>query len=247
MTIWERFSKAPIVEALLDIAVGFSSPVEPARLEAFQDAIRDDYPAKQSRVKWEGAIQVAQEVVQQAVKRGPQGFMFTSGDGQRMVQVRQDGFTFNWLKPYDRWESFRDEARQHWGRFRDTFGPEAVTRLGLRYINRLDLPLPFSDFREYVTTLPDIAPDLPQGLSALFMRLEIPDPNRGLIAIVTETFQSTINEGKELPLIFDIDIVRESTFEPSSPAIWETFEQMREYKNEVFFGSVTERAKELFR
>jgi uncharacterized protein (TIGR04255 family) len=70
---------------------------------------------------------------------------------------------------------------------------------------------------------------------------------RGLVAIIAETIQAPVDEGKRLPFIFDIDIVCGATFEPSSPAIWEKFEQMREYKNEIFFASMTERAKEMFR
>jgi uncharacterized protein (TIGR04255 family) len=185
--------------------------------------------------------------MQQGMRRGAEGFMFKSSDGQRVVQARQDGFTFNWLRPYDKWETFRDEARSHWESYRQLFRPEAVTRLGLRYINRIEAPLPFDDFRDFVNTAPDIAHGVPQGISALFMRLEIPDPKRALIAIVTETMEPPTEGGKHLPLIFDIDIVRSATFEPTSPAIWETFEQMREYKNEIFFASVTERAKEMFR
>ena len=79
------------------------------------------------------------------------------------------------------------------------------------------------------------------------MRLEIPDRERGLLAIITETFQPPVHDGKRLPFIFDIDVVRGATFEPSSPAIWDTFEQMRNYKNEIFFASTTDRAKNLFR
>jgi uncharacterized protein (TIGR04255 family) len=198
-------------------------------------------------VKWAGEIQVGKEGVQQAVTRGPEGFLFRSQDGRRLVQVRQEGYTFNWLKPYESWEALRDEARDHWTRYRDLFGPTSVTRLGLRYINRLELPLPFLDFREYVKTAPEVAPSLPQGLSGLFMRLEIPDPGRDLMAIVTETFEPLREGGTQLPFIFDIDVVREGTLEPQSPTIWESFEQMREYKNELFFHSVTDRAKEMFR
>lgn len=247
MMNWERFPKAPISEAILDIAVQFASPVDLARLETFQELIHERYPVKRNRVTWQGQIQLEEERFAQEVRRGAQGFMFRSADDTRVVQVRQDGFTFNWLKRYDSWEGLRDEARPHWERYKEIFRPEAVSRLGLRYINRIEIPLPISDFREYVKTAPDVAPGLPQGLSALFLRLEIPDLTRGVVAIITETMQPPVDDGKRLPFIFDIDIVCGATFEPSSPAIWDKFEHMREYKNEIFFASVTERAKEMFR
>ena len=79
------------------------------------------------------------------------------------------------------------------------------------------------------------------------MRLEIPDMKRGLVAIITETIQPPVDEGKRLPFIFDIDIICGATFEPSSPTIWAKLEEMREYKNEIFFASMTDRAKGMFR
>lgn len=247
MPPWERFPNAPITEAILDIQVTYPSPVEPARLEAFQDLIRASYPVKQGRTKWQGEIHLGEGAVAQAVRQRAQGFLFRSADEHRAVQARQDGFTFNWLKRYESWEALRDEARPHWERYRDTFNPEAVTRLGLRYINRIEIPLPFTDFRDYVKTAPDVAPGLPQGVSALFMRLEIPDVERALMGIITETFQAPMDDGKRLPFIFDIDVVSGATFEPNSNAIWETFEKMRDYKNQIFFNSMTEEAFGLFR
>lgn len=247
MPDWERFANAPISEAILDIAVRFPAPPELGRLEAFHDLIREHYPIKQGRVQWHGRIELGQERVAQEVRRSAEGFLFRSGDSTRVVQARQDGFTFNWLKRYDSWSALRDQARPHWERYREMFRPEEVIRLGLRYVNRIEIPLPFADFREYVKTAPDIASGLPQGLSALFMRLEIPDGERGLAAVVTETFERPIDKGTRLPFIFDIDIIRSATFEPTSSAIWETFEKMRDYKNDIFFNSITDRAKALFR
>jgi uncharacterized protein (TIGR04255 family) len=247
MSPWERFPNAPISEAILDIDVQFASPVEQDRLESFHDLVREGYPIKHTRTKWQGAIEVGQAGISQAVRQRPQGFLFRSADERRVVQVRQDGFTFNWLRRYENWEALRDAARSHWEKYRDTFRPEAVTRLALKYVNRIEIPIPFRDFREYVKTAPDIAEGLSQGVSALFMRLEIPDERRGLLAVITETLQRPVDEGKRLPFIFDIEVVRRATFEANNPDIWSTFEDMRAYKNEIFFTSVTDRAKELFR
>lgn len=246
MTEWPRFPNAPIVEAILDIRVRFGSRVALSQLADFYEVVRDHFPVKEERVTWEGTLQVAQQEVQQAVKRGPEGFIFRAADGRRSVQARQDGFTFNWLRPYDRWPSLRDEAKKYWERYVAMFRPESVTRVALRYINRLELPLPVADFREYVLTGPEIAPELPQGLRAFFMRLELLNESHSAIALVSETLQPVTEDGR-LPFIFDIDAIREATFEPQSTGIWDAFEQLREYKNEIFFKSMTEKAKELFK
>ena len=115
----------------------------------------------------------------------------------------------------------------------------------MRYINLLNLPLPLKDFKEYILTTPEIAPNLPQGLLSFLMRLVIPDERSKSIAIVTETIEPVKED--TVPLIFDIDVFREGTFDPERPEIWEAMEQLRQLKNEIFFNSITEKAKELFR
>jgi uncharacterized protein (TIGR04255 family) len=250
VTDWPRFPNAPIVEAVLDIQVRFTHPPDGPRLAAFHEHIRDRYPDVAPHITWEFDFQIVEGGPRQGLRPGPPGFIFKSPTGQRMAQVRQNGFTLNWLKPYEAWPAFRDEARPLWELYVTVFQPDAVGRLGLRYVNRIELPLPFSDFRDYVKMAPEIAPGLPQGLSNFFMRLEIPDPARGLTAIVTETIQPVLGlkgQPQRVPLIFDIDIVSGERLAPSGPEVWDTLERMRQYKNEVFFSSMTERARELFR
>lgn len=247
MDHWERFRNAPIVEALLDIHVSFSSPINLDQLARFHEPIRDRYPIRQEQVLWEMQFAGQGGAIQQAVKSQPRGLMFKSEDGRRIVQARRDGFTFNWLKPYDRWEALRDESRPLWEHYVEMFHPARITRLGLRYINRLELPLPFNDFREFVKTAPDIAEGIPQSVRGLFMRLEIPDQHSDLVGVITETIEPVIEEGTRLPFLLDIDVVRAVPPEAAAVDIWESFERMREYKNVIFFASTTDKAKAMFR
>jgi len=174
------------------------------------------------------------------------GYLYTSVDGKYIVQARLDGFTLSRLQPYDNWESFRDEGKRLWEHYIAIAMPNLVSRLALRYINRLELPMPFKDFKEYILTTPEIAPALPQGLKTFFMRLEVPHDEYQAIAIVTETIEPPPND-QFLPLIFDIDVIHEAQFSPGSTEIWQTFEQLRNFKNEIFFNSLTDKAKELFK
>jgi uncharacterized protein (TIGR04255 family) len=106
--------------------------------------------------------------------------------------------------------------------------------------------LPFKDFNEYILTNPQIAPKLPQALKHYFFRLEIPNPEINSIAIINQTIDKQKNPNK-LPLIFDIDVIIESEYNIDEDRIWEDFNKLRNYKNQIFFNSTTEKAKELFR
>ena len=176
---------------------------------------------------------------------GPDGFFFRSPNERKIVQARLDGFTFNKLKPYENWELFSSEAKRLWSIFCQVANPIKITRVALRYINKIFFPLPMKDFKEYILTIPEVAPNLPQGLTHLFARLVIPKPEIEALAIITETMEEP-NQDQKLPFIFDIDVFKGIDYsEPDR--IWKDFEELRQFKNEVFFNSLTEKAKEMFK
>ena len=243
----EIFRNAPITEALLDIRVILSDNTGLDQLVAFHDNVRDRYPHKRDRKMWKGSIHVRAEGPEIAGSGGGiDGFLFSSVDGKNIVQCRLDGFTFNRLKPYDRWETFRDEAFELWQSYVRIAAPKQITRVALRYINRIEIPLPITDFKDYVLTRPEIAPGLPQGLSNFFMQVTIPITNLPAQSVITEAMEP-ITETKRLPFILDIDVFRQAAFDVSGQEAWEFFEKLHDLKNHIFFKSITPKAKELFR
>ncbi len=244
-----RFPNAPITEALLDIRVTLPAQTDLAKLATFHDAIKKQYPSKQERLAWRGHLEIKASPVpevSQSATGGPDGYLFTSVDGRQVVQARLEGFTFSRLKPYDKWATLRDEARELWQHYVQIASPETVTRIALRYINRIEIPLPMRDFKDYILTTPEIAPDLPQGLGSFFMRLVIPDPKAQAVAIVTETMEPIDESRNRLPLIFDIDVFRTAAFNIQDNVMWEAFEYLHDLKNDIFFKSITPKTKELF-
>ena len=172
---------------------------------------------------------------------------FRSPYEQKVVQARLDGFTFNKLKPYENWEMFRDEGRELWEFYLELAHPLRVNRIALRYVNRIEVPLPFGDFNEYILTNPQVAPKLPQSLSSFFMRIQIPFSDQMALATITQTMEKP-TESQKLPLIIDIDVVRQSNFTKDAfSEIWDGFEELRIVKNDIFFNSITEKAQELFK
>ncbi len=175
------------------------------------------------------------------------GYLFRSADTKQAVQALKQAFTFSRFKPYQDWETFSREARDLWSRYATLTKPEKVTRIGLRYINRLELPLPFNDLKEYLLTGPEIAPGLPQGMASFFFRVVLPIGDAEAFATVTET----IAEGEEpkgvVPVILDVDVFRMGTFPIVAEKLWPAFDRLRELKNDLFFKTLTDKAKDLFK
>jgi uncharacterized protein (TIGR04255 family) len=242
------FPNAPITEALLDIKVQLPQEIDLRPLESFYDFVKDRFPEKQTRSFFKGEVKISPDVKPPVLSSssGIDGYLFRSSKENKVVQARLDGFTFNKLKPYENWELFRSEGHKLWELYSQIARPIKVVRIAVRYINRIEIPLPMKDFREYILTSPEIAPNLPQGLSHFFMRFEIPNPKIQARAIITQTMEP-ITKSQILPLILDIDVIKERAYVNGTAEMWDDFEKLRIFKNEIFLNSLTDKAKELFK
>ena len=247
----EIYTKCPVTEAIFDVRITLPKDFSYTVFEEYYDDIKNEFPNKEVGVEFESSIAFKKDedpIID--TKRGPIGFHFKSTDGKRIIQFKKNGFTFNKLKPYDNWEVFSGEAKKHFEKFIEICKPVSIDRLGLRYINRLEIPLPILDFQQYITTFPNISSGLPQVMADFFMRLVIPEKSEepSNIAIITQTIDRKALIKDILPLIFDIDIYRIIKFGvEDKEKIYKFFEEFRNYKNRIFNESITEKTKSLIR
>lgn len=248
MPVYQTFTNAPISEAVLDIRVTLPGEPDFSVLEPFCDEISVEYPNRRFRKEWKAGFSVSGEGEPVTSSQGGViGYLLTSSDGSFVAQARVNGFSLSRLRPYQNWPSLRAEAERLWEVYQRIADPKSIERIAVRYINRLDLPLPLSDFREYVLTAPEIAPGLPQALSQFLMQLVIPSPEHEATAVVTETIDAPTGDAAVLPFILDIDVSRVGGLSPRDELLWDRFERLRDFKNEIFFKTITEKTKELFK
>jgi uncharacterized protein (TIGR04255 family) len=241
-----HLEKAPIVEALIDIRVKLPSEVDIIKLESMGGLISRQYPKKKKRIRFEGKIDFKEGKLPEHEDTSQiDGYIYASEDERYIVQTRLDGFTVSRLKPYETWENLRDEAYRLWEIYVKTVSPEIITRVALRYINRLELPLSMGDLDEYLTSPPIIPKNLPQEICSFLTRVVIPEESIGAFAIITRAFESVVNN--IVPIILDIDVFKKSEFEVDKKDAWEVIDTLREFKNKIFFEFITEKTKELYK
>lgn len=243
MTDYPTLNNAPIVEAVFDIRVKFEEEVDLEQLEAIHQAVADRFPEKTERMV--AQVTFGPNVPKPSHTQEITGYLFKSNEQKKLFQVRLDGFTFNKLKPYETWSDFRDEAIELWKLFTEMAKPRVATRIALRFINRIEIPGVQAKIEDYFTTYPQISEKLPQGIADYLMRLVIPNPQNAALGILTQKMEQPTPDG-HLPVIFDIDCFYDREYEVSGSALLDDFENLRNYKNQLFFDSLTEKALELF-
>jgi len=239
-----QYEKAPATEALIDIRVESPAQVTVSGLERLHEQVTTQYPIKNKRFFVQGQFSAGEEVGAAATQK-LMGFSFKSQDGKQIFQARLGGFTFSRLRPYGNWNELRDEARRLWHIYRTCVSTPKITRIEVRYINQIDIPVPQIDYKDYFRTTPEVSPDLPQGLSGFFMQLQFPQEDFGGILVLTQTavpppVPSTTS------VILDLDVFKESSDFGSEEDSWALLETMRERKNKFFEGCITDKTRSLF-
>jgi uncharacterized protein (TIGR04255 family) len=240
-----HYDNAPITEGLIDIRVKLPSDIDLSSFDAFFERVKDKYPTRQDRKLFEGTFSTVPRV-EAAAKETKIGYLFRSADGKRVLQARLDGFTFSRLKPYENWGALRDEAKRLWDTYREIVKPIQVTRVAVRYINQIDIPLPMRDFKDFFRTIPEVSPDLPQGLSGFLMQLQIPQEDISALLVITQTMLVPPPSPVVASVILDIDLFKVQSGFETDDEVWTLLESFRDRKNEIFEACITDKARQLF-
>lgn len=240
-----HFSKAPIIEAIIDIRVALPEGFSVEKFLDIHPYIKDRFPAKEPLIAGSFVLRAAQQL-KIDVSQQHNGFLFRSEDNKKVFQASLNGFTFNRLAPYESWEELSDDAKYLWQIYKDICHPSSVTRVALRYVNQINIPTKeLGDLREYLNTVPEVAPKLPQKLlGSFFMQLQIPQQDLNCNLIINEALAPPITP-EFVSIILDFDLFREQIWQSDDEDVWRFLEDLRQRKNEIFLASITEKTRRL--
>lgn len=242
-----QLKKAPVKEAVIDIQ--FESSIELTDIDEIADRVRERY-SKKSNI-WQTVLDVAQnEGGRNTADNTLLGRRLESENGQFVLLMRRNGLAVSRLAPYVDWDELRNEAKACWAVLLEVSGLPSVSRIAVRYINEIKIPLPIGDFDEFLTCPPTVPAALPQSISEFVTRVVIPDPDNQTASIVTQALQAAPSfvEGNPVaPVILDIDVFRVGVLPAAGSEIWALLDILRRQKNKMFFEHLTEKAVEMYR
>lgn len=219
--------------------------------------LREELPASVlSKFKAPKAFPVAKEMRQsqfqfkmdkdkptlaEVVAEGALGWRYERDDGSVMVQLRRNGMTYSILKNYPGWNVLREASRDAWREFLAVSGSVHASRLAVRYINAINIPLG-ADYDEYLTAGPRVPKSVPPIVTSFLQRVLVPFEEDAATAIITQTLEMPATAA-----VLDIDVFTECSLEGSSDDIWSKLGRLRGIADRIFFSSLTEKVLESYR
>jgi uncharacterized protein (TIGR04255 family) len=240
----EKLSRAPIVEAVIDIRIVSVEGTKVDDFAAAGDRLKGDYPSQKPMRSVHATFSLSAEEISQ--KHADVGVVFQSADGHSLAQFRLDGFTFNRLEPYTDWPTVFGEALRLWQIYAELHPRAMVTRLAVRYINRMTISEGGS-LADYLEAPPTLPAEVPQALREYLMRVVVQDPEKQMSAVLVQALEPGPAEATG-SILLDVDAFRElrRPLEPSDGEIERIFGELREMKNRIFYASITEKAAEAY-
>jgi uncharacterized protein (TIGR04255 family) len=252
-TVPRKYSKPPIVEAILQLR--YSSALTDAELNRIPRLLQRTYPKSKPESDIELAVEITGKDGTPATSQArpntvDKGARLLSDDDQRIIITRSKSIVFAYQAPYPGWDQFLAEAQVIFGIVREKLGYRQIASAGLRYTNRIDVPVGALQETvvpgDYLVVGPAL-PNLPisSAVRAYQLVADVDLPVDRLVARIQAAtlVPALINHAS---LLLDIDIIAQRDVPQKPEELWELVGRMRQIKNEIFEACVTEKARELF-
>jgi uncharacterized protein (TIGR04255 family) len=170
-----------------------------------------------------------------------------SSDDQTQIMILWPSlFVFSQLAPYPGWDAFFERFSRDWTLWKKVVGYRKISRVGVRYINRIDIPI-IGNITHYEEVL-KIYPEIPDELGPVLaygIQTQLPYPEiNGRITINSASVPSPLLNTSSF--VFDQDIYTEINIPQTDDGLYKLLNQIHVKKNAVFEACITDRARELF-
>lgn len=236
-----QYKRPPIVEAVIEIRL--EQPLSRDEVDKLLTRFKPDYPFSGPHPLYEVALDVAERRAdfQEEIR-----YKLASPDQADVLLVATTHISCARLAPCIGWDALRARAERDWATWKRVVGYRKIQRVGVRYINRIDIPVATGEtvkIETYLRVYPETGGM--RTLTGYAMQLSGPlgEDNCGLV-VNSSLVPSPLVDHVSVTL--DIDVSREGDVPQRDDEMWALIDRIRIYKNHVFEASVTDKARELF-
>jgi uncharacterized protein (TIGR04255 family) len=232
--------KAPIVEAVIDFRAKPTVQCEQKQFETYFKAEFKDFPAVQvhDQVNYHlkpGAVEAPELAKATSSWRG---LAFHSSDKLKIVQCQLDGFSFSRLAPYEHWEAFEGEALQLWLKYSILTKPVEIERIGVRFINRIEIDSKGGELSNYLVNAPRSWDSFPVPFAGFMHSDTFSVPDTNYLIHVIRALQPGDAISVKPAIILDTDIFTQTPQKIGEELVRSKLAEIRWLKNKIFFASL---------
>jgi uncharacterized protein (TIGR04255 family) len=167
----------------------------------------------------------------------------TAKNAVDLVIAQVDRLVTSRLAPYESWDQLISLAKQNFQAFEKIAGRRTISRIGARFINRIDIPvseLKGVDVVEYIKLSVAMPETLTREIGPYSIAVNF------MVNGVKVLAQTGISEAallEHVSIMLDIDANVDSGISMHKDAVWHITNQLRIAKNRVFEECITDKVR----
>lgn len=239
------YKAPPIIDAFIELK--FGDTITEAVRGKVSEKFAVEYPIVEELLQQQimvematGGIQAEAEVIDRMVKR-------SSTDLPNYVQIGTDTLLVCSSAPYSGWDDISARLMSHWALAKKSWGFRPIVRIGVRFVNRIDLApdengtVQYEEFLNLRINLPEAFPHI-NGYGLTFE-----------IALRDISCSARVQSGVVPPAVpgkysftLDVDVSRSVDVPQKEREVQLLLNKMREAKNFLFETFITDKARMIF-
>ena len=234
-----------VVEAVCEIHFGRSpdKPWKPSLPGELFKVVQDDYPEIEPVVEVGVQLEFGPSGVGQHMLPPRQRVRLKHRERPILLQIGEDVLTVNFLRPYPGWDEVKNTVLSTWRRAAPVLGASAISRIGLRYINRIPLAGGES-IAKWLTATRLVPEAIVSSKAGFFSRVEAGlGPGDRVVATIGE--EPGAEGGGPAAIIFDIDRITERELAPSDGPLAMEIDRLHQEVWDAFAAAMTQDLEDL--
>jgi uncharacterized protein (TIGR04255 family) len=240
----KKYRIPPIIEALCEFRFEPGPPWDLAIPGLVYEKVRDNFPKRRQVRALETSISAGSEGVEQQV-RTTDRMQFLREDEKALIQVGPNMLAVNHLRPYPTWQEFLPLIRRGFEAYCEAAGPEGIQRIGLRYINRIEIPGQRIELEDYFEFRPFIGPQLPQDVGPFIVGIQVPYEN-SRDSLKLQIANAAVETPDVVAVMLDLDYFLAQPSQVRSDNVFEWVEVAHSRVEEAFEACITNRLRRMF-
>jgi uncharacterized protein (TIGR04255 family) len=168
-----QYKNPPLSEVVCEFQFGQDSPWDLTIPGLMYEKVRETFPTRKQAARVMMGFSANESEIAQQIGATPV-MRFSSEDEKLVMQVGLHLLSINRLKPYTSWEQFFPLILRCFHTYREVANPRSIHRIGLRYVNTIDLPGPNLKLEDYFEFRPYLGANLPRTIGPFMLAVQLP-------------------------------------------------------------------------
>ncbi len=170
---------------------------------------------------------------------------FLREDEKALIQVDRDLLAVNHLKPYPTWQEFLPLIQQGFDAYCQIANPKGILRIGLRYINRIEVPGQRIELEDYLEFRPFVGSKLPQDFGSFIVGIQVPyERSRDILRL--QLTNAATQTPSLVAAVLDLDYFLAQPNQVGIDNVFEWVELAHTHVEEAFEACITDRLRQMF-